>query len=397
MRRHRGSALALVSIPAVVIALMFGSTAAFAGGPSGGGDHHQRVVLVSVKGKDKRDCGSFKRPCRTISKGVAVARPGDTVKVLPGTYAEMVTVTKQLTIVGQKATVDATGKFNGFLLNGGASGTNLGGFTVKNAIGEGILAVGLSKVTIQYNWVTNNDQGATMPNGGGYAQCQAQGQVPGDCGEGIHLMSVAWSKVLGNQVVFNVGGILLTDEVGPNHNNLVAGNNASNNSADCGITLPSHNALATTNPAKGGVYNNLILNNTANNNGLKGEGAGILIAAAGPGMASYNNTIKGNMVSGNSLAGVTIHSHTPNQNVNGNVIVGNWVGTNNLLGDPDAGAKKTTGILVFSAVVKVKGTVITLNHISHNKIGIWLSKNVDRHQIKENFFFDVKVPVFVKF
>ena len=46
-------------------------------------------------------------------------------------------------------------------------------------------------------------------------ECQAAGEVPGDCGEGIHLMSVADSTVAGNYVTGNSGGILLTDEFGP--------------------------------------------------------------------------------------------------------------------------------------------------------------------------------------
>jgi hypothetical protein len=31
---------------------------------------------------------------------------------------------------------------------------------------------------------------------------------------------------------------------------------------------------------------------------------------------------------------VTIHAHLPGQNLNGNQIVGNWIGANNTLGDP---------------------------------------------------------------
>jgi nitrous oxidase accessory protein NosD len=395
LRRRTSLAVAAISAPAIVATLAFAGPAASAS-TTGQSWHHHEVVYVSVHGKDTKFCGSFKKPCGTISQGVLRADAGDTVKVEPGTYAEMVTVTKALTLIGFQATINANGHDNGVLLEKNASWSTVAGFAVKNAIGEGILAVGLSHVTIAGNVVTHNDLGATMPNGGGYMQCQAQGQVPGDCGEGVHLMSDTWSKAIGNQVVRNVGGILLTDEFGPNAHNAVIGNNASFNSLDCGITLPSHNPEATTNPAKGGVYDNLVAFNVANSNGLvSGAGAGILVAAAGPGMASYDNTIKGNIVKGNALSGVTIHSHTPDQNVSGNRIIGNWIGTNNVSGDPDAGDTATTGILVFSAVVPVNGTVIDDNHISHNHFGIWLSSNVSRQGIRDNDFDGVAVRVFV--
>ena len=70
------------------------------------------------------------------------------------------------------------------------------------------------------------------------------------------------------------------------------------NQYDCGITMPGHspNALSATGqlqPTMGGVYRNLIVHNVVNRNGLKGEGAGILIAAAGPGSAAYSNTVAG--------------------------------------------------------------------------------------------------------
>ncbi len=398
---HRSRALtfgALLSAPVVVGALVLAAPAALAsgGGSTGHDGRHGDVTYVSAHGKDSAHCGSWRAPCRTIGQGVTNASPGSTVRVGRGKYAEQVTVTKRLTLSAKHATIDATGKDNGILLTGGASGSTVRGFTVVNATGEGILAVHLSHLVIRDNVVEHNDRGATEPNGGGYAQCQAQGNVPGDCGEALHLMSVWDSTVRGNQVEHNVGGILLTDELGPNHGNLVVGNNSSYNVDDCGITLPSHNPMATTDPTKGGVYDNTVAYNTINHNGLvSGGGSGVIIAAAGPGMASYDNTVIGNRISGNGESGVTIHSHTPDQNVNGNRIVNNWIGTNNTAGDADAGDTLTTGVLVFSAVVPVTGTTISGNHISHNHFGIWLTANVATSGIHHNHFSDVTVDLHV--
>jgi len=60
-----------------------------------------------------------------------------------------------------------------------------------------------------------------------------------DCGEGINLRSVTSSVVQGNSVHHHIGGVLLTDETGPNHDNLVVGNSSSHNrmfGGDCGVT-----------------------------------------------------------------------------------------------------------------------------------------------------------------
>ena len=66
-------------------------------------------------------------------------------------------------------------------------------------------------------------------------------------------------------------------------------------------------------------------------NGLKGEGAGVLFANAGPGTASYDNLVEGNYLAGNELSGVTMHAHTlpPGtfEDLSGNRIIGNMLWT----------------------------------------------------------------------
>jgi nitrous oxidase accessory protein NosD len=345
------------------------------------------AVQVSVKGADSATCGTAQHPCRTIAQGVTRAAPGGSVEVARGTYHEQVVVPKTLRLEGADAVIDATGLKSGsgqtlnaaaVLLTPGASWSSISGFTIRGALGEGILAMGASHVRIHDNTVTGNDLGT--PATTTYLECQAQGEVPGDCGEGVHLMSSVGSVVSGNDVTHNSGGVLVTDELGPATANRIAGNLIKDNATDCGITLPSHNpnALSVTGerqPARGGVYGNVVAGNTILDNGLKGEGAGVLMAAAGPGMASYDNVVVDNTIRGNSLAGVTIHSHAPNQDVSGNVIRDNQIGRNNLLGDPDAGVSFTVGILVFSAVVP-QSVTIDDNHIVGNRQPIWISPNV---------------------
>ncbi len=338
----------------------------------------------------------------TINAAVGAASAGDTVVVCAGTYTEDVAVGKALTLSGQGATIDASGLDNGIKIT--ASNVTVMGFTVENATGEGILAqqpnpvkgpmvqgqqlytgAPITHVVIKHNVVESNDQGGLPANAGTttYQECKASGPIPGDCGEGIHLWSVAYSQVILNTVTGNAGGILLTDEFGPTHNNLVAGNVVTDNAYDCGITLPSHNLgrdpqTGKLMPAFGGVYANVVRNNVVLDNGLKGEGAGILIAAPAPGTASYANVIEGNAIWGNGLSGVTIHSHAPGAWVGDNVIRDNMIGTNNLGGDPDVTPTKdmaTTGILVWSAATPTPVT-ISGNTIYGNWYGIWMNSTV---------------------
>ena len=143
-------------------------------------------------------------------------------------------------------------------------------------------------------------------------------------------MGTSFSRVIGNNVHDNVGGILVTDETGPSHGNLIANNISRDNIEDCGITLPSHNALATSDPSKAGVYDNTVVGNLSQGNG----GAGVGMFAPFPGTASYNNRVIGNILLGNGEAGVGIHAHAPGQNVSGNAIIGNVISGNGV--DPDA-------------------------------------------------------------
>jgi hypothetical protein len=283
------------------------------------------------------------------------------------------------------------------------------GFTVTGAIGEGILATGslqggsISNVEIRDNTVTGNDTGAAQSPNSPYPQCNPVGPVPGDCGEGIHLMGAFDSIVSHNRVTGNSGGVLLTDEFGPTHDNVVSDNLIKGNLTDCGVTVPGHNPSAldangNPQPDVAGVYDNVIDGNVITGNGVIGEGAGVLFANATAGTASYDNLAIHNFIAGNGMAGVTMHAHPIAQgtfeDLNGNRIIANVIGTNNINGDADANViGDTVGILVLGDVpVKVK---IAHNRIFKNDYGIWLG--VDNNvtaKLRQNRFFDVNIPVF---
>ena len=54
-------------------------------------------VYVSTTGSDSNSCAQS-APCKTISKGIAVAQAGDTVMVSSGVYREYVNVNKSITL-----------------------------------------------------------------------------------------------------------------------------------------------------------------------------------------------------------------------------------------------------------------------------------------------------------
>ncbi len=353
--------------------------------------------------------GSF-QGFSTIEAAVNAASAGDIIRVCAGTYHEGVVIppSKPLTIEGVgNPTIDATGFDNGVLVL--ASGSTVTGLTVTNAIGEGILVMGapgapVQRVTISANTVVHNDQGnptnAADP-GSSYPECNGMGGIPGDCGEGIHLMVAANSSVVHNQVSGDSGGILLTDEFGPTDGNLVAFNSVSNNTFDCGITVVSHNPGSfvggVPQSSAGGVFDNRIAANTILQNGIAGQGGGVLLATPFPGGAVYNNVIQYNLIAGNGLAGVTVHSHAPGQDLNGNVVDGNYIGTNNLDGDFDFSPSidpVTTGIVV--ATVAPLAITLTNNTIANDVYGIWMMPQATATTgTGTNTFIQVGFPVVV--
>jgi parallel beta-helix repeat protein len=337
---------------------------------------------------------------------------GAEIVVASGSYRGQVTATKRLRIVGiGKPTIDAAGRANGILIAGrSAAGSVVRGLVVEGATYEGILALGTSNVTIADNVVRHDDRGFFTGHFTG--ECAENGQPgahisdlrAGGCGEGIHLASTSYSRVIGNLVTGNTGGIYLTDELAPAAHNVIADNRVVANPYDCGITLASHSSRAVSQagrpqPNAGGVYDNLVRGNVANRNGRRNAGAGILVAAAFPGSAAYGNWIIGNRASHNGLPGVTLHSHFGNQDLNGNVIEDNVIGRNAISGwpngapgDGDGNVTHTTGILVWSAVTKITRIRVVGNRIRDDYFGVWI-EHAPSPRRSYNGYWDVRVPV----
>ena len=380
------------------------------------------TLKVATTGSDTGNCQSSS--CLTLGYALSKAASGDTILLEPGTYASAnnpsgtsdtigaslsgLTIASDSGAAGTASNtiINGTGAANGLVIN--ANNVTVNGLTVENADSEGICvtpstpsisgcvftppsspgpAVSVTGALIENNVVDNNDACINHPTA---ADCPQPPNPFDDYGETIHLMSVANSTVTNNTVENNVGGILLTDEVGPTDGNTVSGNTVSDNAIDCGITLAGHSTSAVSTsgpttgqpqPSQGGVYNNMVINNTADNNGA----AGLLAAAGGLGSGVYNNTFKGNTATGNGLAGMTIHSHAPLQDINGNIVENNNFSNDALHGGPGGGPgdvegppssanlTQTTGVEVLTVFAPLTGTLIENNTISNVYYGVWQS------------------------
>jgi nitrous oxidase accessory protein NosD len=325
----------------------------------------------------------------TISAAVAAANPGDTIQVAPGTYKEDVIITKSLSLLGaswSQPIIDATGLSNGIFINGisaapmaGVADVVVSGFKVRNANFEGILAANATDVTLVENQVTDNNRSLNISAGTCNGLAAFETSEGEDCGEGIHLMAVDHSSVVRNEIAYNSGGILTSDETGPSHDNLITGNRVHDNPFDCGITFASHPPATSVIPTAKlpfGITHNTISNNISERNGTQvpGAGAGVGIFAPFPGTTDSANVVINNVLRDNGMPGVAMHNHAaapspaPPVNLNDNVIVGNQI-SGNAADAADTATPGPTGINIVSQA-PVWGTVISQNVFDREAVDV---------------------------
>jgi len=361
----------LITMGAAASLLAAGATAGAAQAAAGG------TVFVSPRGVAAgAGTSCYSARYSNINTAIAAAGSGGTVVVCPGTYHEEVVVTTPLTLIGRHATINAKGQpplsVAGMTLPGSdgiavlkTSNVSISGFTVTGAGFDAILVGASSHVSVSRNRLVNNGTFVNLQQGGS--------------GVGVDLNSSTWSSATGNVALNNEGGgFEIADDIGPASHDTVAWNNESGSYDGCGVIVAGHSAA--------GVTDNLIAYNSVSSNATaKGTmGSGLLLASEVPGETMTGNIFTGNRAWDNGLAGITIHVHLPGQHFNDNKFINNWIGVNNVVGDPiDLVTSPTsttnvavpdlltTGILAATAS-QVSGTVIAGNTIVGDHYGIFL-------------------------
>lgn len=327
---------------------------------------------------------------KTIQSAVNAASSYDVIKVAKGVYAEDVTIGRPLSLIGAGANssvIDATNLANGILADGlnnpGLHDVIIAGFTVKNALYEGVLLLSATGVVVRDNSIINNDtEGPVFGSG---TACKGQPAYEtdesGDCGGGLHLLGTSATVVSSNFISGNADGILISDETAQSRNNLLTGNVVTDNPLECGIVLASHPPMGSGPPHYAphyGVDHNTVSENLVSKNGVKvgGAGAGAFSDGNGPGRVS-NNVFVRNQLTGNGIPGFALHSHVgpafgaPADDLSGNMVIGNFISGNGADGD-DTATPGTAGININSGGggSPVYGTIISQNVIRDEDIAI---------------------------
>jgi hypothetical protein len=331
----------------------------------------------------------------TIQAAVNSAAPYDVIHVGPGTYKELVTIGKPLSVLGDGAgatIIDATGLAHGIFVDGfdnpGLRDVTVAALTVRNAQFEGIIVVSAADVIIRDNHILDNDKSSGLQFTGKTTGCPNQPgngtyetDETGDCGGALHLVGVANSIISGNLLTGNADGVLISDETAESHHNLFTHNTVTDNPLECGIVLASHPPAGHAAPPFAphfGVDFNTISDNVSNNNGVQigGSGAGLFTDGAGQGRVS-GNVIIHNELKNNGLGGVALHTHVgpsfglPADDMSGNQIIGNII-EGNLADQADTATPGRVGININSGGggSPVIGTVIAENVISDEDVDV---------------------------
>jgi hypothetical protein len=330
-----------------------------------------------------------------IQAAVNHAATNDVINVAAGTYNEEVDIGLPLSLIGagaNKSVIDATGLAHGIFVDGydspGLHDVIIAGFTVQNALFEGVLVVSAADVTIRDNTIENNDTTPGLQFTGALTACPGQPgngiyetDETGDCGGALHLVGTANSIVSGNLITGNADGVLISDETAESHDNLLIRNIIQNNPLECGIVLASHPPSGHTSPPfapHNGVDHNTVAENVSSGNGVKigGAGAGMFSDGAGQGRVSDNVIIR-NKLTNNGLGGVALHTHAgpafglPPDDMSGNKIIGNFI-AGNLADQADTATPGPVGININSGDggSPVIGTVISQNVIRDEDVDI---------------------------
>lgn len=244
----------------------------------------------------------------SIQAAVKKAKPGDTIKVMPGIYHELVFIDKDdihlfgVVQHGRWPVMDGENKLNDGILVAGHNVT-IERMKVKGYLGNGIMTQGSNNFKILRNVVEGPSSFYGIFPQFGKNGLVAYNTVTGIEDAAIYVGMSENIDVLYNETYANVMGI----EIENSYNILVEGNSVYDNST--GISVVLFPGL----PIKGAentiVRNNFVTNNNHPNFAREGsllrkrDGIGIWIFAAD------ETSIEDNLIKGNNSAGVFLSDH----------------------------------------------------------------------------------------
>ena len=197
-------------------------------------------------------------------------------------------------------------KNQGLELNGASDRSVVSGNFAGNNVDNGLVVGDVSGVVIENNFLRGNPD------------------------NGLFMFDLHGARITNNQAGGNGGGIDLEGGQNGSTNNVLAGNQTNRNTF-VGMVVAD------------GANHNVVMGNTADSNqGVPGQGGGIIIASAN------GNTVKSNVAIGNLDVGIGVFEDQPGDTKR-NVLTGNFVqrngghGIDAVAGTIDGGGNRASG------------------------------------------------------
>lgn len=247
---------------------------------------------------DVKDGGS-------IQETVKKAKPGDLIRVFPGTYSETVYIDKDnitfqgIIEKGEWPTLDGKKELNDAFLYSG-NGIQIEGFKIINYKGNGIMGQAGNNFIIRNNWVIDTGVYGIFPQFGKNGLI-AYNILSGIEDAAIYVGMCDNIDVLHNEVYENVAGI----EIENSRHCLVENNKAYNNTGGILAFVTPGLPIKT-------AFDIIIRNNFVSDNNHKNFGApGSIVSGIPPGtgilvMAADDVIIENNIITNNDNVGIVI-------------------------------------------------------------------------------------------
>ena len=241
----------------------------------------------------------------SIQAAVKEAKPGDLIRVYPGTYSENVYIDKDdislqgVVIQGEWPTLDGKKKINDAFLYSG-NGILIENFKIINYKGNGVMGQAGNNFIIRNNWIIDTGVYGIFPQYGknGLIEHNVLSEI---ADAAIYVGMCDNVDVLHNEVFDNVAGI----EIENSRHCLVENNYVHDNTGGLLAFVTPGLPIKTTFDVI--LRNNFVVNNNHVNFGAPGStvagipaGTGILI------MAADDVIVENNIISGNNNTGITI-------------------------------------------------------------------------------------------